>query len=66
MKHFLKKIIAKIAPDTKFVLIAGPSESKYELHKAFSKKKALSNIRIEMKTTAKLTADALSLLLKPA
>ncbi len=64
MHHFYKQILTHIPASAAFVLIAGPSEAKYELHKAFSKKKALSHIRIEMKTTAKLTGDALALLLK--
>ena len=64
MHHFFKQLLTHIPASAAFVLIAGPSEAKYELHKAFSKKKALSHIRVEMKTTAKLTADALGLLLK--
>lgn len=64
MHHFYKQILTHIPASAAFALIAGPSEAKYELHKAFSKKKALSHVRIEMKTTAKLTADALGRLLK--
>ncbi len=64
MHHFCKEILTHIPASAAFVLITGPSEAKYELHKAFSKKKVLSHIRVEMKTTAKLTADALGLLLK--
>lgn len=64
MHHFYKQILTHIPASAAFVLIAGPSESKYELHKAISRKKALSHVRVEMKTTAKLTADAVSILLK--
>ena len=64
MHHFYRQILTHIPASAAFVLIAGPSESKYELHKAISSKKALSHVRVEMKTTAKLTADAVSLLLK--
>ncbi len=61
--HFHKKIIELIPLPTVFVLILGPAEAKYELHKTFSKKKSLSHMRIEVKTTGKLKPEAIADLL---
>lgn len=61
--HFHKKIIELIPLPTAFVLILGPAEAKYELHKIFSKKKSLSHMRIEVKTTGKLKPEEIAGLL---
>ena len=62
--HFNKKVLACIPDSAASILIMGPSEAKYDLHKSFSKKKSLSHIKTLMKTTGKLSVAAVSELLK--
>jgi len=63
MHQFCKRIIAKIPVTAAFVLLVGPAEAKYDLHKEISRKKSLAHIPVEVKTTGKLKAEALAALL---
>ena len=63
MKHYLKKVMAKIS-DASFILIAGPAQAKYELHKFFGTKKTFSDVIVEMKTTGKMKLAEVKVCLK--
>jgi len=62
--HFYKKVITHIPATVAFVLLAGPAEAKYELHKVLGKKKSLAHVPTEVKTTGKIKAEELGALLQ--
>lgn len=64
MGHFYKKVISHIPATVAFLLLAGPAEAKYELHKVLGKKKSLSHVPMEIKTTGKIKAEELGTLLQ--
>ena len=64
MHQFCKNIIARVSPTAAFVLLAGPAEAKYDLHREFSRKRSFAQVPIEVKTTGKMKAEGLAVLLK--
>ena len=64
MHHYLKNVITHISTEAIFLLIMGPAEAKYDLHRVIAKKKSLVHIPQEIKTTGKLTVDAIAELLR--
>jgi len=66
MHQFYKRIIAFIPVAADFVLIAGPADAKYELHRDLSKKKSLAHVPVQVKTTGKFKAPEVYALLQAA
>ncbi len=66
MHQFYKKIITFIPVAADFVLIAGPADAKYELHRDLSKKKSLAHVPVQVKTTGKFKAPEVYALLQAA
>ncbi len=64
LHRFMKLVLQHIPNTASFLLIAGPSETKYELHRTISKKKSMKHIPVEIKTTGKMIADEVADLLK--
>jgi len=62
--RYMKQVLQHIPSSAYFLLIAGPAETKYELHRAISKKKSMMHIPVEIKTTKKMIADEIADLLK--
>lgn len=62
--HFYKKVISHIPVAVAFLLLTGPAEAKYELHKVLGKKKSLAQVPTEIKTTGKIKAEELGALLQ--
>lgn len=63
LKAFLKEVIGRLSK-VSLVIIMGPAETKYELHKEMEKKKSLSKARIEVKTTDKMKIQEIKNVLK--
>ncbi len=64
MHHYLKNVMTNISAEAIFLMLIGPAEAKYDLHRVIAKKKSLAHIPQEIKTTGKLTVDAIAELLR--
>ncbi|KYP13735.1 hypothetical protein [Flavihumibacter sp. CACIAM 22H1] len=63
-KNYLKEVVGKLAK-AESVIILGPADTKYELHKEMEKKKALSQIPVQVKSADKMKIHELKAVLNP-
>lgn len=63
-KAFLKDVVGKM-DNVESVIILGPADTKYELHKEMEKKKALSNVAVQVKSADKMKLHELKAVLHP-
>ncbi|WP_290798141.1 hypothetical protein [Flavihumibacter sp. UBA7668] len=63
-KAFLKEVVGKLAK-VESVIILGPADTKYELHKEMEKKKSLSNVPVQVKSADKMKLHELKAVLNP-
>lgn len=63
-KAFLKDVVGKMG-NVESVIILGPADTKYELHKEMEKKKALSNVSVQVKSADKMKLHELKAVLHP-
>lgn len=63
-KSYLKSVAAKITK-AESVIILGPADTKYELHKEIEKRKPLANARVELKSADKMKIHEIKAVLKP-
>lgn len=63
-KAYLKGVVAQLKK-VESVVIMGPADTKYELHKEMEKKKTLASARVEMKSADKMKLHEIKAVLKP-
>jgi hypothetical protein len=63
-KAFLKEVVGKLSK-VESVIILGPADTKYELHKEMEKKKSLSNVPVQVKSADKMKLHELKAVLNP-
>lgn len=64
-KAFLKEVVGKLG-NVGSIIIMGPADTKYELHKELEKKKAWSNVAVQLKSADKMKLHELKAVLAPA
>lgn len=62
-KAFLKEVASHLSK-VGVVVIMGPAETKYELHKELEKKKSMANARLELKSADKMKLHEIKAVLK--
>ena len=64
-KAFLKSVVGKMNK-VESVIILGPADTKYELHKEMEKKKTFSSIPVQVKSADKMKIHEIKAVLNPA
>lgn len=63
-KAFLKSVVGKMSK-VESVIILGPADTKYELHKEMEKKKSFSSVPVQVKSADKMKIHEIKAVLNP-